>query len=218
LALVQLATPGAKVFYAGGPATIDLRTGAYIAASPEALWLRMMVAKMAGFYGLPSIVGAGATSAKVPGAQAAWENTVSFLLPSLAGAGLLFGLGLLDGSNLLTYEQIILDAEIGAMVKRFLGQVSFDDADFAIDLIDALGPGGVYLDQGHTIKHMRRALSTPSLSDRDSYDEWQQKGAHDRVALAREQVREILATHEPPHLSDSVMQEMDEIVAAYSAG
>jgi trimethylamine--corrinoid protein Co-methyltransferase len=168
LALLQLAHPGAKVFYAGGPATIDLRTGAYIAGSPEALWLRMMIARMARFYGLPSIVGAGATSAKAPGPQAAWENVLSLLLPSLLGAGFLFGLGLLDGSNLLSYEQIVLDAEAGAFVKRLLQPVPHDDPAFALELVRGLGPGGVYMDQLHTVKQMRKALWLPSLSDRDA--------------------------------------------------
>ncbi len=216
LALLQLAVPGAKVLYSGGPATIDLRTGAYTAGSPEALWLRMMVARLAGFYQLPSIVGAGATSAKVPGAQAAWENTLSFLLPSLAGASLLFGMGLLDGSNLLAYEAIILDAEIGAVIKRLLSEVAFDEEAFAIDLIQALGPGGVYLDQAHTVDHMRQALSLPLLSDRDSYDEWSGKGKRNRVEMARDKVKEILASHQPPPLPDSVQQAMNEIVTAYS--
>jgi trimethylamine--corrinoid protein Co-methyltransferase len=216
LALIQLASPGAKVFYSGGPATIDLRTGAYTAGSAEALWLRLMVARMANFYRIPSIVGAGATSAKTPGAQAAWENTLSFLLPSLAGASLLFGMGLLDGSNLLTYEQIILDAEIGAVVKRLLGEVSFEAEAFALDLIHSLGPGGVYLDQDHTVEHMRQALSLPALSDRDSYDEWAEKGERNRVDLAREKVQDILASHQPPALSDEVRRAMQEVVAAYS--
>jgi trimethylamine--corrinoid protein Co-methyltransferase len=216
LALIQLASPGAKLFYSGGPATIDLRTGAYTAGSAEALWLRLMVARMANFYRIPSIVGAGATSAKAPGAQAAWENSLSFLLPSLAGASLLFGMGLLDGSNLLTYEQIILDAEIGAVVKRLLGEVSFEEEAFALDLIHSLGPGGVYLDQDHTVEHMRAALSLPALSDRDSYDEWVEKGKRNRVDLARAKVKEILTGHQPPALSDEVRRAMQEIVATYS--
>jgi trimethylamine--corrinoid protein Co-methyltransferase len=171
---------------------------------------------MAGFYGLPSIVGAGATSAKIPGAQAAWENTPSFLLPAMAGASVLFGLGLLDGSNLLTYEEIILDAEIGEMVRRLLAGVQFDDEAFAAGLIKELGPGGVFLDQPHTIAHMRQALSVPTLSDRDTYDEWYAKGQRSRVEIAREQVREILRTHHPLPLPDGVQEQIREIVAAYS--
>jgi trimethylamine--corrinoid protein Co-methyltransferase len=218
LALLQLASPGAKVFYSGGPAAIDLRTGAYTAASPEALWLRFMVARMASFYGLPSIVGAGATSAKLPGAQAAWENTISYLLPSLAGASVLFGVGLLDGSNMLTYEQIVLDAEVAAVVKRLVAPVAHDESAYALDLIKTLGPAGVYMDQMHTVKHMRDAISRPLVSDRDSYDEWQRKGSRNRVEVARELVRQILDSHQPAELSDSVRQDVAEIVDAYSRG
>jgi trimethylamine---corrinoid protein Co-methyltransferase len=216
LALLQIASPGARVLYCGGPASIDLRNGIYTAGSPEALWLRFMVARMARFYGLPSIVGAGATSAKVPGAQAAWENTLSFLLPSLAGADVLFGVGLLDGSNLLTYEQIVLDAEIAAQIKRLLAPVPTSGEAFALDLIQALGPGGVYLDQMHTVRHMRQAISVPELSDRDPYEEWHAKGSQTRVELARDKVRDILANHQPAPLPQDVRQHVDEIVAAYS--
>jgi trimethylamine--corrinoid protein Co-methyltransferase len=216
LALLQIATPGAKAFYAGGPATIDLRTGAYTATSPEAIWLRTMIAHLARFYGMPSIVGAGATSAKVPGAQAAWENTLSFLLPMMAGADILFGVGLLDGSNLLAYEQIVLDAEIGAVVRRLLAPVRFDADAFALDLIKDLGPGGVFLNQRHTVKQMRQALSLPFVSDRDGFDQWQRKGQLTRTAVAREKVEEILSTHQPPPLPESVRETMGEIVAAYS--
>jgi len=217
LALLQIAEPGAKVLYSGGPATLDLRTGVYVASSPEALRLRMMVAEMAGFYGLPSIVGAGATSAKVPGPQAAWEDTVSFLLPSLAGASVLFGLGLLDGSNLLRYEEIVLEAEAAETVRRILKVRDFSDAAFAVDLIKEIGPGGVYLDQEHTVSHMREALYLSSLSDRDSFEDWYAKGQVSRVDVARDKVREILANHEPAPLSKDTIQEMDEVVEAYSS-
>jgi trimethylamine--corrinoid protein Co-methyltransferase len=216
LALLQIATPGAKVFYSGGPATIDLRTGAYTATSPEAIWLRTMVARLARFYGVPSIVGAGATSAKLPGAQAAWENAASYLLPSLAGAGILFGVGLLDGSNLLTYEQILIDAEIAALIKRLLAPVDFSNEAFAADLIRTMGHGGVYLDQAHTVQNMRRELSLPLISDRDSYDGWFDAGRLDRVAVARARVRHILASHEPAPLPEAVRQAMSDVVDAYS--
>ncbi|NLF13521.1 MAG: hypothetical protein GX597_17195 [Anaerolineaceae bacterium] len=216
LALLQIASPGAKVFYSGGPATIDLRTGAYTATSPEAIWLRTMIAEMASFYGVPSIVGAGATSAKIPGAQAAWENTFSYVFPALAGASILFGLGLLDGSNLLTYEQLIIDAEIGAMLRRLLGGVDWTDEAFAMELTKELGAGGVYMDQQHTVRQMRRALSLPLISDRDSYDEWFDKGQHNRIEVARQKVREILANHKPPALHEATQLELRDIVAAYS--
>jgi trimethylamine--corrinoid protein Co-methyltransferase len=216
LVLLQIASPGAKVFYCGGPATIDLRTGAYTATSPEAIWLRTMVARMSNFYDIPSIVGAGATSAKLPGPQSAWENTLSYLPTSLAGADVLFGMGLLDGSNLLTYEQIVLDAEVAAKIKRMLAPVDFDEEAFSVEFMKEIGPGGVYLDKLHTVENMRKAISLPLISDRDSYDDWHMKGQIDSVTAARAKVKEILATHEPAPLSDDIRKSMSEVVAAYS--
>jgi len=216
LTLLQIASPGAKVFYCGGPATIDLRTGAYTATSPEAIWLRTMIARMSNFYQVPSIVGAGATSAKMPGAQSAWENSLSYLPTSLAGADVLFGAGLLDGSNLLTYEQIILDAEVAAMIKRLLAPVDFSPEAFCSELTKEIGAGGVFMDQKHTVKNMRKALSLPLISDRDSYDEWYKKGKIDSVTAARSKVKEILESHQPEPLPVDVRKAMSELAAAYS--
>ena len=63
---------------------------------------------------------------------------------------------------------------------------------------------------------MRQALSVPALSDRDTYDEWYAKGQRSRVEIAREQVREILKSHRPAPLPESVREQMKEVVAAYS--
>lgn len=216
ITLLQIASPGAKVLYSGGPATIDLRTGAYTATSPEAIWLRTMIARMSTFYDIPSIVGAGATSAKTPGPQSAWENTLSYLPTSLAGADIFFGAGLLDGSNLLTYEQIVLDAEVAAMIKRLLAPVDFNSEAFSVDYMNEIGPGGVYLDELHTVQNMREAISVPLISDRDDYEAWQQKGEMGSVAAARVKVEEILETHQPVPIPDEIQKGMGQLVAAYS--
>jgi trimethylamine--corrinoid protein Co-methyltransferase len=128
----------------------------------------------------------------------------------------LFGIGLLDGSNLLTYEQIVLDAEVAAMIKRMLAPVDFDEEAFSVEFMKEIGPGGVYLDELHTVEKMRKAISLPLISDRDSYDDWHMKGQIDSVTAARAKVKEILETHEPAPLSDDVRKAMSEVVAAYS--
>jgi trimethylamine--corrinoid protein Co-methyltransferase len=128
----------------------------------------------------------------------------------------LFGMGLLDGSNLLTYEQIVLDAEVGALIRRLLAPVRVDDDTLAVDLIKTVGPGGVFMNQPHTVRHMREALSLPQVSERDSYNEWHEKGRPGRVAAAREKVKDILAHHQPPALPEGVRETLQEIVAAYS--
>jgi len=63
---------------------------------------------------------------------------------------------------------------------------------------------------------MREAISLPLISDRDSYASWQAKGQIDAVSAARAKVKEILAGHRPPPISDDVRQAMKDRVAAYS--
>ena len=102
------------------------------------------------------------------------------------------------------------------MIKRLLSPVDFDDEAFSVEFIKEIGPGGVYLDQHHTVKNMRKALSLPLISDRDNFDEWYRKGQIDSVSAARAKVKQILANHRPAPLPDDVQKTISELVAAYS--
>jgi len=218
LALLELAHPGAKVFYSGGPATIDLNTGGYVGCSPEAHLLRAGVGQLASHYGIPSHVGAGATSAKRTGLQHGTENTLSYLLPTLNDADVLFGFGLLDGSNLFRYENLVLDHEIAYNIKEILEGITVDEEDFALDLIRDLGPGGVYLNQTHTVENMREALSNPYLSDRQSFEAWEESGEESTEEKARRKVEEILAEHEVTPVPEDVRDKLDSLLAEAECG
>ena len=118
--LVQLAHPGAQVIHGGGPTAMYMNSGAYASNSPEALLLRACQGHMADFYGVPAWYGAGATTAKEPGIQSAYENALAMFMAYANGADVTFGTGLLDGSRILCLENMVVDDEIIGMVKRIL--------------------------------------------------------------------------------------------------
>ena len=89
-----------------------------------------------------------------------------------------------------------------------------DDETLALDVIHAVGPGGNFLTQKHTRKHMREVL-LPQYMDRRPYDVWEEK-QDDARDWALEKARQILATHQPEPLSRSFPQELPE--DHYSAG
>ena len=120
--LVQLAHPGAKVIHGGGPTAMYMNSGAYASNSPEAMLLRACQGHMADFYGMPAWYGAGATTAKEPGIQSAYENTLAMFMAYANGADVTFGTGLLDGSRILCLENMVVDDEIIGMVKRILAR------------------------------------------------------------------------------------------------
>ena len=67
----------------------------------------------------------------------------------------------------------------------------------AVDEICQVGPGGDYSDRDHTRKHSA-ALWTPTLMDRQPYEDWAQQGQttmRDRVIA---KTRDIIANFEGP--------------------
>ncbi len=210
--LVQLACPGAKVIHGGGPTAMYMDTGAYASNSPEAMLLRGCQGHMADFYGMPAWYGAGATTAKEPGIQSAYENTLAMFMAYANGADVTFGTGLLDGSRILCLENMVVDDEIIGMVKRVLRGIEVSAETLAVDLIKKMGFSGNYLFDGHTRKHVRE-LWQAKLGETGSYDAWKNAGARSTTEKAQEKVREILAAESAPFPED-LGREFDAIIAA----
>jgi trimethylamine--corrinoid protein Co-methyltransferase len=210
--LVQLARPGAKVIHGGGPTAMDMNTGAYASNSPEAILLRSIQGHMADFYGMPAWLGAGATTAKEPGAQSSYENALAMVMAYANGADLTFGTGLLDGSRILCLENIVVDDEVFGMVRRILRGVTVDDETLAVDLIKRMGFGGDYLFDHHTRAHVRE-LWQARLGETGSYEAWVQAGRRSVVEKAADRVREILAA-EPEPFPEDLGREFDAVIAA----
>lgn len=211
-ALLQLACPGAKVVHGGGPTAMDMGTGAYASSSPEAILLRAVQGHMAAFYGMPAWFGAGATTAKEPGAQSGYENALAMLMAYLDGADLTFGTGLLDGSRILCLENIVIDDEVFSVVRRILRGVQVDDETLAVELIKRVAFAGDYLFDRHTRTHVRE-LWQARLADTGSYDAWADAGRPSVVDRAAERVREALAT-EPEPFPEDLEREFAAIIAA----
>jgi len=210
--LLQLAHPGAKVIHGGGPTAMYMSSGAYASNSPEALLLRSCQGHMADFYGVPAWYGAGATTAKEPGIQSAYENTLAMFMAYANGADVTFGTGLLDGSRILCLENMVVDDEIIGMVKRILSGIEVSKETLAVDLIKKMGFNGNYLFDGHTRKHVRE-LWQAKLGETGNYDGWKSAGAKSTTEKAQEKVAEILAAETVPFPAD-LDAEFAAIIAA----
>jgi trimethylamine--corrinoid protein Co-methyltransferase len=216
LALMQLAAPGAPVYYAAAQTAIDLRSGAYTGGGPEDFLFGAATNALADFYGVPLSMGAFATGAKTPDWQAGVENAISSLVACASGADMLLGLGLLDGSRIFSYEQLARDAEIYGIVRGLLRGVALDDESLAIEAIREVGPGGDYLTAPHTRRHMRELWQARYL-DRRPHGQW----AADPEAMrraARERARTLLAEHTPEPLEPALAAELERIVTAVETG
>jgi trimethylamine--corrinoid protein Co-methyltransferase len=211
LTMIQLSTPGAAVIYGMGNAPLDMRTTIRAGGSPEHAISSAMATELAHHYGMPSCVGVSAT-AKEPGDQAVMEYYTGCVGPLLAGADLMCGVGLLEDSSCLFYEEIVIDDEIVGAIARLIRGDWADDETMALDVIEKVGPGKNFLAQRHTLTHMRTEFFMPNLVDRRSFDAWSQTGSKSMRDRAREKVKDILANHKVPPLDANAQKKLDAII------
>jgi len=211
IALLQLFYPGTPTFYGSCNTVMELRRGGVTGGGPEDALLQAACIEMARSYHLPSCVGTFATGAKALDWQAGVENALSGLVSLLAGADIVYGAGLLQAAKVFSFEQLLLDCEIFDMLRHLSAGIPVDQESLALEIIEAVGPGGHFMEQEHTRMHMRE-IWQPELLDRMPLEAWRKAGRPTALGRARARAREILAAHQPEPLRCE--QQIREIVAA----
>lgn len=209
-ALLQLAYPGAPVFYAAAQTASDLRSGAYTGGGPEDFLYGAATNALADFYNIPLSMGSFATGAKEPNWQAGIENTLSTFMASVVNSDMLLGVGLLHGSRIWSFAQMMLDCEIFSIIRKTLQGILVNDETLALDTIAAVGPGGNFLTQKHTKQHMRE-IFLPQFMDRRSYNDWEIK-KDDARDWALDKARKVLKSHQPDVLDPKLCAELEKVI------
>jgi trimethylamine--corrinoid protein Co-methyltransferase len=212
LAMLQMAHPGCPVYYAAAQTAMDPRTGAYTGGGPEDYLFGAATNHLADFYNIPLSMGSFATGAKQPDWQAAFDNVFAGFLPVLTGADLLQGAGMLFGSRIFAYEQLLLDCEIYSAIRHVANGIPVTEKTLALDVVKDVGVGGNFLAHRHTRDHIRD-LWQPRFIDRRPYSAWETDGRGPRE-WAVEKARWILENHQPAPLDPQPSAELSRIIAA----
>jgi len=215
LALMQMHAPGCPVYYAAAQTMTDLRTGAYTGGGPEDYLFGAATNVLSDFYRVPLSMGAYATGAKEPDWQAGVDNALSAFMAVSTLSDMLLGAGLLHGSRILSYEQLLMDAEIWSLLENMFKGIVVNPETLALDTIRAVGPGGNFLSQKHTRQHMRERW-LPTLIDRRPYNIWEEKRDGARQ-WAREKAQQILQEYHPAPLDSQLDEELTRIIGRIEA-
>ena len=212
LALMEMAYPGCPVYYAAAQTAMDAHTGAYTGGGPEDYLFGAATNHLADFYNIPLSMGAFATGSKQPDWQAAFDNVFAGLMPVLTGADLLQGAGMLYGSRIFSYEQLLLDCEIYSAIRAVANGIPVNDETLASNVIKDVGVGGNFIAQRHTRRHITD-LWQPRFIDRRPYSAWEadRKGPKE---WANEKARWILENHQPAPLAPELSAELSRIIAS----
>jgi trimethylamine--corrinoid protein Co-methyltransferase len=214
LALAQLTVKGARCVYCSMSTMMDLKLMVGAVGAPEQALLSAGAAKLARYYGLPSWIGGGVSDSKLPDAQAAYEFTLNALTGALSGANIVYGAGVLEMGLTQDYAKLVMDIEAIKSIKKILGGVAVNDETLALQVIDQVGPGGEYLTQEHTFRHMRE-LTQPRLFDRKTRNAWQKNGGKDLTKRAYDEAAYIISHHRAKSLPPGAIDMMKDIIKNY---
>jgi trimethylamine--corrinoid protein Co-methyltransferase len=211
LVMHQLKNPGAPFLYGHGVHHMDMKEMVSVYGAPEFQLARVMAGEMSRFYSLPVWGYAGHSDSKVVDGQAAADAQFSVLIALLAKTNLNHDVGYLESGLTNSPELMVLTNEIISMTRRFVDGVRIDDEALALDVIDAVGPGGEFLSNDHTMNHWRE-LWIPGVFDRQRLEPWEEQGSQSVNARLREKTLAIMDEHQVESLPDSVEAEVQEIL------
>lgn len=213
MVLTQLVNPGTPVLYGSATSNVDLRTGAPATGSPESAASVAISAQFARFHGLPSRGGGALSDAPVPDQQSAYERMMLLMTSVLSGVNfVMHGAGILESYLTVSPAQMAMDLEMLDMLATFLAPLDIDDTTLALDTIDEVGPGGMFLQTSHTLARYRDVHFLPVIGLRKTYEQWQSEGGESVLTRAENRCREMLDRYRPPEVPAPVRDAMDDYV------
>ncbi|MGD2040754.1 MAG: trimethylamine methyltransferase family protein [Anaerolineae bacterium] len=212
MVLMQLIAPGAPVFQSLLVSGMDPHTADYLVSLPQKYLCNAAAVQMAHDWGVPSLAGSFGLDAATPATwQLGRDSVYTALLCALAGTDITIGLGMLKASTLLVPEQILFDDEI-YHTHRILAQgLDTSSEGLAVDVIASVGPGGHFLSQKHTRRHLRDVWIPSLTQPRPATDGRKQSDIRQRARVAFDR---ILAEHQPEPLERAVRAELQAILRA----
>jgi trimethylamine--corrinoid protein Co-methyltransferase len=212
--LAQLVRPALPVFYCGRLAMMEPRTGLSVWGGVELGLASAATVQIGHRYGLPVNVYGLSTNAHVPELQNGYERALNAIVPALAGADELSGVGELEAGVMGSYAQMVIDNEIAASVRRLRRGFVVDESALAVDVIAAVMDGSRnFLEQRHTVRYLRAGeVFYTRLAERRSWEEWDQAGREGMVERAQADAERLLSEHQVLPLTDEQERELDDIL------
>lgn len=215
-AAMQAHSAGAPVMYGSVLSNMDPRTGAIRLGSAEALMLCVYAHEMAKYVHMPSACGGIGSNAKIPGPQSALENSSMAMAGVFIGQEVNNGIGMLDCSTVLSYEQMIIDNETVGRALACGRELRVDKETIHLDMIKEVGilgmgqKKGSYLGERATMMEAKQFYQ--SFFTSEPYEQWESKGKKDDLTLAKEKADWILENHRPVRLDNGVSSMLGRIV------
>lgn len=216
IVIVQTVQPGLPIIYCGRLAMMEPRTGMSVWGGVELGIASAATVQIGHRYGLPVNVYGFSTNAHALDIQSGYERALNAILPALAGADELSGIGEMSAGVMGSYAQMVCDNDIAASVRRVIEGFVVDQDSLAVHVIkDAMDGQRNFMAQPHTVKYLRAGeILYKTLGVRRTFDDWYRKGKIGLAENAQMEAERILKEHLVPALAESQENELENIMQA----
>jgi len=216
LVLAELVQPGLPIIYCGRLAMMEPRTGLSVWGGVELGLASAGTVQIGHHYGLPVNVYGFSTNAHSLDAQDGFERALNAVLPALAGADELSGIGEMEAGVMGSFAQMVVDNEFAGSIYRIRKGFSADADALAVEVVAAaMSSTRNFLGQKHTMKHLKSGeMFLTKLAERGSWENWQAAGQVGMIERAQAEADRILREHQVAPLDAVQERELDALMAA----
>lgn len=222
IVIAESCRPGLPIVYCGRLSVLNMRSGAPIWGNPEVGMMSAATVQLGHRYHLPVNVYGLAGSGFAPDMQSGYERAVNALVPALAGADELSGVGEMAGGVFSANFQMVIDNDIIGIVRRVLRGFAADADALAVDVIaHAMENSHNFLKEPHSRKYLHAGeIWQASLGvNEPGWDSWTAAGRQTVVERAQREAEQLLARHEIPPLEAAQSRALTDIMQhAHQAG
>jgi trimethylamine--corrinoid protein Co-methyltransferase len=216
LVIAELVHPGLPITYCGRLAMMEPRTGISVWGGVELGIASAVTVQVGHRYGLPVNVYGFSTNSHTLEVQNGFERALNVVLPAMAGADELSGIGEMEAGVSGSFAQMVADNEFAASILRVRKGVVADADALAVEVIAAvMDSSHNFLSQKHTMKYLKAGeVMMTRLAERSSWETWEtgeRKGLGER---AQAEAERILREHQVLPLDPAQERALDGIMAA----
>jgi trimethylamine---corrinoid protein Co-methyltransferase len=216
LVMAQLVHPGLPMVFCGRLAMMEPRTGISVWGGIEMGLASAGTVQLGHHYGLPVNVYGFSTNSHTLDIQNGFERALNAVIPALAGADELSGIGEMEAGVLSTYAQMVVDNEFASSIHRARRGFTANEDSLAVDVIAKVMNGSHnFLGQKHTMKYLKNGeMFVSKLAERGNWESWDAGGRWGIAEQAQAESDRILREHQVEPLSEAQSKELDAIMAS----
>ena len=214
LVMAQAVKPGSRVWMNSMIMTPNMATGKPAFGDVGNSYTDMAFNQYWRNYGIPCWSNAASwTSSKVIDYQAGFEQSLALLSQALSGSTVISYQGGLYAELYASPLKAVIDDDVVGMTKRLMKGIDASAEGLSLELIHEIGPiPGSFMDSDETLENWREECYVPTVSSRQSYEEWSVTGRRNIVEIAGDRMRTLLENHQAPALSAEKEQALEDIL------